>query len=84
MIISALKYAGKLFIHIGPTFLWQNYSVNIYLIHVEFGTVKDIFMVNISIVLIFLFFCIFGEKMTPQNGNKFYFIFFYFRTFIWL
>ena len=41
---------------IGPTFLWQNYSANIYLTHFKFGTVKDIFMVNASIVLDFFYF----------------------------
>ena len=48
-------HAGKLLIHIGPTFLWPNYSATIYLIHVKFRTVKDIFMVNVSIVLDFCF-----------------------------
>ena len=37
-------------------FLWKYYSASIYLIYFKFGTVKDIFMVNVSIVLDFLFF----------------------------
>ena len=36
-------------------FLWQNYSASVNLIHFKFGTVKDIFMVNVSIVLEILF-----------------------------
>ena len=56
--------AGKLLIQFGPTFLWKNWSASIYLIHFRFGTVKDIFMVNVSIVFDLLFFCIFGGKMT--------------------
>ena len=35
-------HAGKLFIHVGPAFLWKNYSASIYLIHFKFGTVKDL------------------------------------------
>ena len=55
-------YAGKLFTHIGPIFLWQNYSASIYLIHFKFGRVKDIFMVNVSIVLYFLLFVFFWRE----------------------
>ena len=54
----------------GPTFLWQIYSANIYLIHVKFGTVKDIIMVIVSVVLDFLFFVVLAGKMTSQNGVK--------------
>ena len=50
------SHAGKLLIHNGPTFLWKNCCTSIYLIHFKFGTVKDIFMVNVSIVLDFLVF----------------------------
>ena len=57
-----MDHAGKLLIHIGPTFLWKNYSASIYLIHFKFGTVKDIFMVNVSIVLDFLFFAFLAGK----------------------
>ena len=69
MSFQSRNHAGKLLIHIGPTFLWQNYCANIYLIHVKFGTVNDIFMVNVSIVLDFCF-LYFGLKMTSQNGVK--------------
>ena len=55
-------HAGKLLIHIGPTFLWQNYSATIYLIHVKFGTVKDIFMVNVCFVLDFCYFVFLAGK----------------------
>ena len=48
------SHAGKLLIHNGPTFLWKNCCASIYLIHFKFGTVKVIFMVNVSIVLDFL------------------------------
>ena len=54
--------AGKLLIHFGPTFLWKNHSASIYLIHFKFGTVKDIFMLNVSIVLEFLFFVFLAGK----------------------
>ena len=54
-------------LHIGPTYLWQNYSASIYLIHLKFGTVKDIVMVNVSIVLDFFVFCVFGRKMTSYT-----------------
>ena len=64
ILLVGSTHPGKLFIHIGPTFLWQNYSASIYLTHFKFGTVKDIFMVNNSMVLDFLFFCIFGGKMS--------------------
>ena len=73
-------HAGKLLIHIGPTFLWQNYSANIYLIYVKFGTVNDIFIVNVSIV--FDFFLLFLAGNDVENGVKL--LNFDFRTFIWL
>ena len=53
-----------IFIHIGTIFWRRNYSASIYLIHFKLGTVKDIFMVSVSMVLDFWFFCIFGGKMT--------------------
>ena len=55
-------HAGKLFIHIGPTFLWQNYSAIIYLIHFKFRTVKGIFIINASMVLDFLLFVFLAGK----------------------
>ena len=43
-------------------FVWKNYSASIHLIHFKFGTVKYIFMVNVSIVLDFLFFAFLAGK----------------------
>ena len=51
-----------IFIHIGTIFLRQNYSASIYLIHFKLRTVKDIFMVNVSMVLDFLFFVFLAGK----------------------
>ena len=59
--------AGKLLIYSGPTFLWKNYSGSIDVIHFKFGTVKDNFMVNVSIVLDFFVFCVF--TYSKQNCN---------------
>ena len=47
---------------LGQLFLWQNYSASIYLIHFKLGTVKDIFMVNVSIVLDFFVFFYFWRE----------------------
>ena len=56
---TPLAHAGKLF---GQLFFVENYSAIIHLIHFKFGTVKDIYIVNVSIVLDFSFFAVLAGK----------------------
>ena len=61
-LIAEENHTGKLLIHIKPTFLSKNYSASISLIYFKFLIVKDIFMVNVSMVLDFMFFVFWEGK----------------------
>ena len=51
----AVATLGNFLSVLGQLFWGQNYSASVYLIHFKFGTVKDISLVNVSIVLFFYF-----------------------------